>query len=691
MVDTGRTTVLVNNVDPTAQAVIVYAFAAGNPPTLIGEIGRNEDPGGNTLVSVDVSANPLVQGNIIRATQTLLGIEGCVPTTGGRTVGAAGVIEDFEGPVLRYDHPSPGVSGAWYDIAYNSYTDVLIPNQDRTTMPNGSKCVNITDHGWTNGAYVRYDHIIPATGEYHLILDMLIDEPANMDPDFYRQYQVGVIVNGAHREASAGVIPAIASPIGNYICLTPQRDGVGQDPQQVYVATFPANAGDSLLIAFSTHITDSGHTANKTATPAGYVGMKVDNIRLIGGPKPVLCTDVPPVNIKPTSSSPLEEGGPMVTVSDIDGNATNVKVRADNSVIADVDLAPGHPTQIDVMVDTDPVAAGNQPLVAGTTLTASQTLNGLESCQCPGVVGPMVGKGKNAQVKIALGIRETGCTSGCVIGGDGGISGFIEWVGASAKGTGGEPVGKLLETDPGWQTVTFRWAPMTDPDPVTGFTGNGTVAGAWGTLESLNITIDDTTNTGRYDLYIDEVKNGDVLITGFEGLTPGGPALFRAPRASGSTDTNLLIYPNLSAVDGSYAAEGSQSLHVQFQFLDNQAKRWVRLTSVYDPSAVPAMPTMPLQNALIDLTKPITMKLRLYGLPQCGLVFADQHPPGGDGDVDMDDYAMFQRCLTIVGTYPTECGCFDRVFNNVIDVNDLAKFNECASGAGVPATPNCGQ
>lgn len=651
LVDAGRSSVLIGGVDSTAEAVKVYAYDPGTDTTTL--IGTNSAPGGASLVQVDVSP-ALVQGQVIRATQTLLGLEGCMPT-GGRGVGAPGVIEDFEGPVSRYDHPSPGVSGTWYDASAVSYTDVLIPPHARATLL-GSRCVNITDHGWTNGAYVIYENIIPADGTYHLTLDMLIDEYEGCDYDFYNQYKVGVIVNGVHREPTGGIIPDILSPIGSYPCLTPNRDGAdATEPIKVYVDTFTANAGDSLLIAFSTTL--EGYIRSKTATPAGYVGMKVDNITLVDGPKPPNCLDVPVVEVVPTEFYPFEAGVTKVTARNIDPNATQVRLFADDVEIGTAN--PGGATQLDINVT---------PLVAGTTLTGTQTVGGMESCQCPGAAGPMVGEGKNSGVLVTLGIRETGSA--------GGSTGPIEWVGASAKGVGGQPLGKELPTSPAWQEMTFAWPLAGGTDPVVAFSGNGVVEGDFGVLESLNFTIN-SENNGRYVLYIDSIMNGDTLIDDFEAYTTGNLAVFRRPRNSGSTDSNLLAYPDIAEVDGSEAADGTKSYRVEWQFLDNFPKRWLRLTTVGGE------PVLPGADPLIDLTKPITVKFLLYGEPPCGLVWADDDK---DGDVDMDDFAALQRCLTIgvtSGDVPDECLCFDHPFDGAIGADDVASFINCAAGPGV--------
>ncbi|HOA76013.1 MAG TPA: dockerin type I domain-containing protein [Phycisphaerae bacterium] len=77
----------------------------------------------------------------------------------------------------------------------------------------------------------------------------------------------------------------------------------------------------------------------------------------------------------------------------------------------------------------------------------------------------------------------------------------------------------------------------------------------------------------------------------------------------------------------------------------------------------------------------------------------------GDGDVDMTDFAYFQRCLSQPGQHNSDdplCECFDVNGDGMIDMIDLTAFTGnglepsdpnyvpgCASGAGVPADPNC--
>jgi hypothetical protein len=62
-----------------------------------------------------------------------------------------------------------------------------------------------------------------------------------------------------------------------------------------------------------------------------------------------------------------------------------------------------------------------------------------------------------------------------------------------------------------------------------------------------------------------------------------------------------------------------------------------------------------------------------------------------DGDVDVEDFGMVQRCLTDLE--PTmlsaECQCFDRTGNGTVDSDDLVTFINCTSGPAIAADPDC--
>lgn len=79
----------------------------------------------------------------------------------------------------------------------------------------------------------------------------------------------------------------------------------------------------------------------------------------------------------------------------------------------------------------------------------------------------------------------------------------------------------------------------------------------------------------------------------------------------------------------------------------------------------------------------------------CNMPFADLD---GDKDVDMDDFAQLQKCLTLGGgAVAEECECLDRPGagsgDNDVDADDVDAFLDCATGSGIPwsaaATPDC--
>ena len=75
------------------------------------------------------------------------------------------------------------------------------------------------------------------------------------------------------------------------------------------------------------------------------------------------------------------------------------------------------------------------------------------------------------------------------------------------------------------------------------------------------------------------------------------------------------------------------------------------------------------------------------GVLCCPDPFADMD---GDQDVDQDDFAVFQGCMTSgLGTLEPACKCLDQVNNGEIDEDDWGAFEACASGPDVPADATC--
>jgi len=130
--------------------------------------------------------------------------------------------------------------------------------------------------------------------------------------------------------------------------------------------------------------------------------------------------------------------------------------------------------------------------------------------------------------------------------------------------------------------------------------GTTTIGTRWGILEALAFSIADTTDTGPFDLYIDNLQNGTNVFQTFEtapaNTTDYG---FRVPGFSGTTSGNLLAAPNVGAVANRVADTGTKSFHVQFQWQALTANKWLRLT------------TSGVNNPQMNLDEPVSIRLLL--------------------------------------------------------------------------------
>jgi hypothetical protein len=74
----------------------------------------------------------------------------------------------------------------------------------------------------------------------------------------------------------------------------------------------------------------------------------------------------------------------------------------------------------------------------------------------------------------------------------------------------------------------------------------------------------------------------------------------------------------------------------------------------------------------------------------CPLPFADSDV---DGDVDQDDFGVFQLCYNGTGLAPTGCECLDRDGDGRVNATDLTSFSNCSTSPNVPwtqeITPTC--
>ncbi len=133
-------------------------------------------------------------------------------------------------------------------------------------------------------------------------------------------------------------------------------------------------------------------------------------------------------------------------------------------------------------------------------------------------------------------------------------------------------------------------------NPTASNTNN--LPGDWGILEAIGFIIDDPGDTGPFDLYIDDLKNGDTVFQTFETAPSGSTDYgFRAPSFSGTTSGSLLTTPNVGQVSNLAANTGSKSFHARFQWKGTNSTTWLRLT------------TSGVNNPQVNLNEPISFRL----------------------------------------------------------------------------------
>jgi len=214
------------------------------------------------------------------------------------------------------------------------------------------------------------------------------------------------------------------------------------------------------------------------------------------------------------------------------------------------------------------------------------------------------------ELRISIGLRETGFAGGTDVGvgNNGGASGGIEFCNLD---------GATLVLDGTWQQFSFTLSTATYA-AFAGASANGVLEGAYGTLEHIRIREGIGGITGPITLWTDDVMDtydpagpappiSTLLGAGFETRAPGTGCLFREPRYSGSTSTNLLASPNISTVDGSVAYAGTNGYRSEFQFVDNTDTRWLRYTT----NAAAAFP-----NPLVRFDQSSVISFWMMGIPE---------------------------------------------------------------------------
>jgi uncharacterized lipoprotein YddW (UPF0748 family) len=125
-----------------------------------------------------------------------------------------------------------------------------------------------------------------------------------------------------------------------------------------------------------------------------------------------------------------------------------------------------------------------------------------------------------------------------------------------------------------------------------------------------------------------------VMLSDFEDHTPdaGFRVMFRNPGFSGSTSADLAATPDdVEVTDDVTAADGVGSLRVEWQWIDPDPQRWLRLTT-FNAANIP--------NPTVDLRRPIRLRLRLdSGTLRCCIGLRETGttaPLGADGGTSGD-------------------------------------------------------
>jgi hypothetical protein len=341
-----------------------------------------------------------------------------------------------------------------------------------------------------------------------------------------------------------------------------------------------------------------------------------------------------------------------VTVTGVSASATNVAVYQDSGrgmvKLGEVTVINAGPT----------VVVSVPGLVKGAQVSATQTINNQESCVQ--TTGSIVGGGANPRMGIAFSIREAPGASGPAgANGRDWMTNNIHFLGPSSVLLPGYGPGSgtlVVYPSNTWQTVTLQRGPNpTTPVntcvqwyPTVGTLNN--LQGKWGVLEALAISIDDLTDTGPFDIYIDNIANGtNGVFQSFEGVPVGtvGHA-FNLPLYSGTTKPFLLVSPDEAEVSNDAADPGdTNSLRVQFQFGGTSALNWVRLTT-YSTNNTAGF------NPLVNLDEPISVPLLLQPVASLPVPWRD-HDVGSVGAAGSANYSGGTFTVTgsgedIVGT-----------------------------------------
>jgi len=191
-------------------------------------------------------------------------------------------------------------------------------------------------------------------------------------------------------------------------------------------------------------------------------------------------------------------------------------------------------------------------------------------------------------------------------------------------------------------TPSVKWN-LGSGDPVGTQNAIGT---QWGILEAIAFSISDLSDTGPFDIYIDNIQNGTTVFQDFEGAVSGkADYAFRTPTFSGTTSGSILTAPDVGLVSNAAADSGTKSLHIQFQWSGTNATKWLRFT------------TSGLGDPQIDLDALTSM--RILVLPKGAVPVAPAKPvlsigrSGASVNLNWTGTHNLQQAAVVTGPYTT--------------------------------------
>ncbi len=295
----------------------------------------------------------------------------------------------------------------------------------------------------------------------------------------------------------------------------------------------------------------------------------------------------------PPVHGPVAAGQTYVDVPGVDAAATAVTVYADGLQIGQ--LSSGVTEGVNRVTTT--------ALVKGEKIVATQTIAGQEGCAPnPTTFGPIVGGGANPALRVSLILDQDPTLTGPIGASSAGTANEY-WIPAFGL-TGGfatAPAGGIvIYPEQCWQTVTVY--PGFFGDPQLTFRGSPTLpdGNPYAALGGIAFCVEDTTDTGPFEIYIDNLVNGETLIEGFESYTNGQPTvIFGNPSSAGILGGPPLAQPNVSVVTSDNADTGTKSLRYSFQLSDSLATIWQRAPANGSERPFP----------VVDLSQPISIRL----------------------------------------------------------------------------------